>query len=556
LRGHRQRYRQIVETLSRHGVAFLATGTAPTSWVPFHRGWLGHQPRDEPYTRPDHVRLALEELGPTFVKLGQIASTRPDLLPHDYVVELVKLQDAAPPVPGEIISQLVREELGSGPDEAFAEFDLAPLASASIGQAHAARLPNGTNVVVKVRRPDAVETVTEDLEILDNWASHAAMRWDTAADFDVAGVAEEFAETLRSEMDYLREGRNAERFAANFASNPEVHIPRVFWQRTTSKVLTLERIDGIKVDDLDALDAAGIDRRALAVRATGVACKMIFEDGFFHADPHAGNLFVEPGGRIGIIDFGMVGEVDDQLRGQLGALLLSVSRQDADAVTDAVLTLAIVNGQVDRDELREDLAQLMAQYEGHPIGEIPVGPLIKEMLDVLRRHHLRLPRQMALLLKMLIMVEGMGAQLDPQFHLGDVLGPYAQRLVVERFSAAELAKWFVQLGSDAAQIAVDLPELMRRLTALLDRGGFDAHLRADELEPLVKRTERIGDRLVAAMILSAVIDALAHIFYSEQAQSSTLRKQLRVTAVALGLPLGAYVGWTNFIRGKLGPRSQ
>jgi ubiquinone biosynthesis protein len=340
---HRERYRQIAETLSRHGLGYLVGVLGLERRVPFHRGLLGHEPREEPYTQPEHLRLALEQLGATFVKLGQILSTRSDLLDSAYQVELAKLQDAAPPVPGEAIRELVTRELGRDPAIAFASFEIVPLAAASIGQAHAATLHDGTEVVVKVRRPGVVEQVEEDLEILRNLAAHASRRWQAAADYDIVGLADEFAQTLRAELDYLREGRNAERFAANFAQDDEVHIPRVFWDTTTTRVLTLERIRGVKVDDTEALDEAGIDRRALAELATRVTAQMVFEDGFFHADPHPGNFFVESHGQLGIIDFGMVGEVDERLRDQLGALLVALARTDTDPITDAVLALSTVD---------------------------------------------------------------------------------------------------------------------------------------------------------------------------------------------------------------------
>ncbi len=305
--------------------AFIGGVAGLQRWVPLHHGLLGHERRGQPYSTPEHLRLALEELGPTYIKLGQVLSTRPDLLPDNYRQELVALQDDAKPVAATQISEVIHCELGGPPSEVFASFELKPLASASLGQAHAATLRDGTEVVVKVRRPHVVEQVAEDLETLRNLAARASRRSDLAADYDLVGIAEEFAHTLRAELDYLQEGRNAERFAANFLNDPTVRVPRIYWETTTSRVLTLERMHGIKVNDVAALDAAGIDRAALASRAARIATQMIFQDGFFHADPHPGNLFVENDGGIALIDFGMVGEVDEQLRDRLGALLLGGS---------------------------------------------------------------------------------------------------------------------------------------------------------------------------------------------------------------------------------------
>jgi ubiquinone biosynthesis protein len=227
-----------------------------------------------------------------------------------------------------------------------------PLAAASIGQAHAATLPDGTDVVVKVRRPGVVEQVEQDLEILQNLASRAERHWKEAAEDDVVGLAEEFGQTLRAELDYLTEGRNADRFADNFAGDADVHIPRVYWETTTSRVLTLDRVSGIKASDHAALDAAGIDRRELAGTATRISAQMIFEDGLFHGDPHPGNFFVEEGGRIGVVDFGMVGRLSDRLRDQLGAVLIAFTQHDADRLTDTVLALGVAWHRVDRASWR------------------------------------------------------------------------------------------------------------------------------------------------------------------------------------------------------------
>ena len=541
---HRNRYREIAETLARHGMGYLLGVFGLERMVPFHRGLLGHPRREQPYTRPEHLRLALEELGATFVKLGQILSTRPDLLPPDHQVELARLQDAAPAVSGDAVRELIASELGHAPEQAFASFDIRPLAAASIGQAHSATLADGTELVVKVRRPGVVEQVEEDLEVLRNLAARASRRWEAAADYDVVGLAEEFAETLRAELNYLREGRNAERFAANFAGDADVHIPKVFWETTTSRVLTLERIRGINVGDLAALDAAGIDRRAVAVRATRVTAQMIFEDGFFHADPHPGNLFIEDDGRIGLIDFGMVGAIDERLRERLGSMLVALAREDPDRLADAVLDLRMARGPVDRARLRDDLAGLVRHYAGRTLAEIEFGRLIEEVLTIVRRHRVQLPRELALLLKMLAMNEGMASRLDPEFRLGDVLGPYAERFVARQLSPAAVGRRFGRAGVDAAHLGAELPTLLRRLLAELEHGGLAVHLRADELEPLVTRAERVGNRLVAGMIAAALIDGLAELMTVDPERWRPRQKPMFALGLGAAGTLGAYLAWT------------
>jgi ubiquinone biosynthesis protein len=541
---HRDRYRQIAEVLSRHSLGFFVSATGLDRRLPFLPTIAGHDRRSAPYTKAEHLRLALEQLGPTFVKLGQILSTQAELLPAEYQTELARLQDAVPPVAGSLISDVIRQELGREPEEVFATFDLIPLASASIGQAHAATLADGTELVVKIRRPGVVEQIEVDLEILQNLAAHASRHWDAASDYDLIGIAAEFAQTLRAELDYLHEGRSAERFAANFAGEAGVHIPRVFWDTSTSRVLTLERLRGINVSDLVALDEAGIDRRQLAVRAAELCAKMIFDDGFFHADPHPGNLFIEPDGRIGLIDFGMVGAVDDALREQLGGLLIAVTRKDPGRLADALLNIAADHGPVDRAQLRTDVVPIIALYHDRTLGEIPLGNLIREILKVLRIHHLRLPREMALLLKMILMAEAMGVHLDPQFRLGEVLAPYASRLSEKLVSPAAIARRMAQTGIDILQLLSALPAQLRRLQGVLDAGGPEVHLRAAELEPLVTRIEAMSKRVVVAMIAAALIRGVGELIAINPTRWRSWQLPLMSGGVGAIAALGSYLAVT------------
>lgn len=507
--GHTHRFRQIAEILARHGLGYLAGVLGLERFVPFHKGLLGHARRAAPYTRPEHLRLALEELGAAFIKLGQILSTRADLLPPEYQAELAKLQDAAPPVPADAIRDTLLAELGRPVEEVFATFDFQPLAAGSIGQAHAATLADGADVVVKVRRPGVVEQVEQDLDILQRLAATAARRWELADRYDVVGLAREFAETLRAELDYIGEGRNAERFAANFAGNPDIHIPRVFWEATTACVITLERIRGVKISDTAGLDAAGIDRPALARRAARAFLKMVFEDGFFHADPHPGNFFIEPDGRIGLIDFGMVGIVDERTRDQLATLLLAIAGEDADQMAEAMLELGAVRGRVDRELLGRDLAHLLSRYAGLPVGELAVGVIVGEALAVVRRHHLQLPPNLALLLKAVVMTEGLAAQLDPDFRLGAVLAPYAEQFVLRRYAPGRLARRLGRSGLDALRLGTELPGQVRRLLTDIERGALSVGMRPEGFEPLLDRAERLANRLALSILTAAFVIGLA-----------------------------------------------
>ncbi|WP_258069051.1 AarF/ABC1/UbiB kinase family protein [Arthrobacter sp. N199823] len=485
----------------------------------------------------------MEELGPTFIKLGQVLSTRPDILPPDFLTELSRLQTEAPQVPPAIIRSLIEQELGATPEELFSTFSDVPLASASIGQAHAATLHDGTAVVVKVRRPGVVAQVQEDLEILTNLAHQTSRNWAAVADYNLEAIASGFAATLRAELDYLQEGRNAERFAKNFAQDSSIHVPRIFWATTTSRVLTIERIYGLKIDDDDVIGMPAVDRNRLADLAAKAAVKMIFEDGFFHADPHPGNLFVESTACIGLIDFGMVGEVSQELRDRLGNLLMAFSVNDPDRIARALLELSVNRPVTDRDHLRQDVLRFMEQYQGRQLGQIEISPLIRQILAILRNHHVQLPSEIAMLTKMIFMTEGMGARLNPNFNLGTVIKPYARKMTFERAIPRNLIRNLSQWGLEAADLSANLPDKIRRLLDILD-DGVEVHLRSEELVPLVSRAERIGNRLVAGMIVAAFVRGIGELTAADRERLRTWQNALIAGGAGVVTTLGSYLVWT------------
>jgi ubiquinone biosynthesis protein len=505
---HLRRYRQIAEVLTRHGLGWLQGVSGLERFRP-SRFDLGDRARAESLTPPERARLAIEELGATFIKLGQFLSTRADLMPLEYQTELAKLQDSAPSFDSELAMDRVETELGQSISALFAEFDSEPLAAASIGQAHAATLHDGAEVVVKIRRPGVAEQIEEDLEILQNLASAMSRHWEFASIYDIAGLAQEFAHTLRQELNYLQEARNAEIFAQNFTGDPKVHIPRVYWEMTTSRVLTLERIRGVKVSDLTTLDSNGFNRHALAVRGTQVILKMIFEDGFFHADLHPGNFFIEPDCRFGLIDFGMVGRVDEKAQEHLAGLALALSGGDYDQLLDALLEMGVSAARVDRTKLRRDLEHLIAPYYGLPLGEIDLTPLINDALAIVRRHQLRLPSNMALLLKTIIITEGIGARLEPDFRLLTVIGPYANVLFHKLYAPERWLRKMKRAGLDIAWLSAEAPQHLRRLVGEIERGGFEFGMRPESFEPLIVRLERIANRIVLGILAAAFIVGLA-----------------------------------------------
>ena len=548
-----QRERQIAEILLRHGMEYLVGMLGLDRLVSLERRVLGRAPAEGLPTRPEDLRLALEELGPTFIKLGQVLSTRADLLPQEYQDELAKLQDAGPRIPAAEVQEIIDRELGDDGSPAFASFDSEPLAAASIGQAHAATLQDGTEVVLKIRRPGVVETVEQDLEIVRNLAARAGRRWETAARYDVVALAEEFADALRAQLDYLREGRNADRFAANFAGDDDVLIPRVFWELTTSSVITLERLRGLKINDVTALDAAGVDRHALAERSAGVTAKMVFEDGFFHADPHPGNFFIQSSGQIGIIDFGLVGVLDDGLRDRLGKVLAAFVRERPGPLADALLALGTSAGPVDRAQLSRDLDELLRSYVGRGLGEIALGRVLGDLFGIVRRHRLRVPPDLALLVGTIAISEGIMAQVDPQFQYSEALAPHVRRQLLASLSPAAVGRRLEQVALDFEELAVDFPGQLHRVLDVLASGGLEVHVRAAELEPLLARAERLGNRIARSVLLAAAIDGLAELAAADRARGRSWPAPRRPVVLAAVAAVGGYGALRRSLRRRRPP---
>ena len=532
---HLNRSRQIAGALLTHGWGFLRNNDETVAGAGSRRV----------AARPAHLRLALEELGTTFIKLGQILSTRADLLPPEYLAELTKLQDSAPPVPLDAIREALVSELGQPIENVFAEFDTQPLAAASIGQAHAATLPDGTEVVVKIRRPGVVESVNEDLDILKELAATAHRHLEFADRYDLVGLVEEFSQTLRAELDYIREGHSAERFAQNLASDPGIHVPRVFWDATTSRVLTLERIRGIKINDLEGLDNQGTDRRRLAQYATNVVLKMVCEDGFFHVDPHPGNFFIEQNGTIGLIDFGMVGVLDERTQELLADLLIAINHQDADRLVDIFLDLGVARKRVDRALVRRDIERLLSTYWGLPLGELKVTALLDDVFSIMRQHQMHLPSNLALLLKTVIMIEGLGVNLDPEFRLTKSLTPYTERLVLRQYSPFRWFRSFGRASLEFAKLGVELPQQLRRIVSAAEDGNLEIGMRPEGFGPVIDRLERIANRIVLGVIAAAFINGLA-VLASVYRPPGWERWAWGVFAFGFlsALVLGIYLAWT------------
>ena len=546
-----RRSREIASALTRHGLGWLVVRVGLGGLVPFERGWLGHPVRETPYTRPEHLRMALSELGGAFIKLGQALSTRPDFMPPEYITEFSKLQDAAPAVPFENIRQVICDELGQSPEDLFDEFDLQPLASASIGQVHTGKLKNGQSVIVKIQRPDVAERIEEDLEILSGMADWAEAHTATGRDYNLPVLVDEFAFTLRNELDYRREGQNADRFRRNFTGDPGLYVPRVHWDFTTDRVLTLERVSGVKVADMSVLDEAGIDRHVVAENSVRIMLREVFEFGFFHADPHPGNFFVQPDGAIAMVDFGMVGRLDTNIQESLLRIGMAVGRQDAERLTDEFFAVGMANANVKRKALQRDLDHFISRYAGRSIKDLAAAKTVDEVMAIALRHRLQMPAELVMLFRVVGISEGLGAQLDPDFKLFDFAAPYLQEFWLQHRSPKAIALRVGQSALDATELALTLPQHISRLIGQVERGELELNVNHEGLRDFALQLHRMVNRLALSILLAATVLALGLMMIIYHPPGWEIYSGwLFGLAFLFSLALGAWMMWTIWRSGR------
>jgi ubiquinone biosynthesis protein len=460
------RLHQIALVLVRHGFGDLVrrvglAGALERAGQVLH--WGARDPKSQ-LGPPQRARLALAELGPTFIKLGQVLATRVDLFSPEWIAEFEQLQNQVPPVPLEALLPDVTKALGRSPFELFKDLEPEPLGSASIAQVHPARLADGTRVVLKVLRPGIRPKIEADLRILTYIAGLVESEIAEARRFQPSLIVAEFARSLRRELDLALEARTQQRFEHNFAGDPTIVIPRIYWEFTRECVNVQQRIDGIAGNDLAGIEAAGLDRRVLARRGADAVLKMILVHGFFHADPHPGNVFYLPGERLAIVDFGMAGRLTDQRRRQMVDMLWALAHKDELGIVEVLLEW-VKDADIDETRLAADVADMVLDYEAAALKDVRLGVLLGEITAIIRRHSIVLPADLALLFKALLSLEGLGRQLDPEFRLVEHLAPSLRRAIRGRYTPAALVvrgrRSLFELASTLSAMPGDLRRLVK-----------------------------------------------------------------------------------------------
>ncbi|WP_298577899.1 AarF/UbiB family protein [uncultured Luteimonas sp.] len=492
---------------------------------------------------PERVRAALQDLGPTFVKLGQVLATRVDMLPPRWIEELSELQNAVPPVDFELVRPQLTEDLGADPDSVFAELEHVPMAAASLAQAHRATLADGTPVILKVRRPGIRDVVEADLRLLSHLATIVEKQMPELRRYHPADTLRQFAASLRRELDFAAECRNAERIARNFEGRDDIVIPKVYWQWTCERLNVQERLEGIPGRDLAALDALGLDRRALARTGAGLVLKMVLEDGFFHADPHPGNIFYLPGGAIGVIDFGMVGHVSEQRRFQIVRLLHGLVGQDASAVSEVLVDWTGDSPDIDEGGLQESVDRFVDQYRGVPLKDLRMGQMLGDVVAILRGHGLTLPPDLALMIKTFLTLEGMGRQLDPDFDMASAARPFLERAMLQRYAPGVLARRGRRALAGLLDLVRDMPQDVHRLLRAARRGKLRVHVDVDSLKGFGDQVDRAVSRLTMGVVTAALIVGSSIVLNSAGGVSSTGLRILG-TVGFVGAALGGF--WILF----------
>lgn len=502
-----KRYREIIDVLIRHGFGYLLDryGLRPFRLLKYRFKPKPLKQHLLSLSEAERLRLALEELGPTFIKFGQVLSSRQDLIPEEYVHELSKLQDRVPPFDYTEVKRCIEKELGRI-EEIFLWFDPEPIAAASIGQVHRARLFDGQEIVVKVMRPGVEKIIEIDLAILMSLARFAEKHIKESKFFNPVGFVEEFSRVIRQEIDYTHEAQNADRFYKNFEGSTIVRIPRVYWKYTTKRVLTMEFLDGFKVSDIVKIEEAGLDKKKISTNLAYAYLKMIFEDGFYHADPHPGNILISKKGVIIFLDFGMAGFIDPILKENLVSLMIAIQKSDIDLFIEALTEMGfIVDIGVEDHIFRTRLEELINRYYSLNIKFIDPTMFLHDVIDIVMKSKGKIPSNIMLLSKTLVIREEISRLLDPEHNFAELVEPYVKRMIKERTSTSFILKEASKTMWDVARLTRVLPKRINHILSKVEKGTLKLEIEPHGIDAVIEELDIMSNRLSFSMIIAALI---------------------------------------------------
>jgi len=506
-----KRIRHIVRVFLGHGFGQFIEQVNLQRFIPLSKRFklFGRWEKVEKHTIPERLRLAFGELGPSFIKFAQLLSSRPDLITGEYAEEFKKLQDKVPPFPSEKAVQIIESELKINLNDIFSDFEEVPVAAASIAQVHNAVLKTGEKVIVKVQRPDIRQMIQDDITILNVIARLMVKYIPESKLFDPEGIISEFSRTVRKELDFIAEAKNAQRFKRNFTEVSDICIPVLYSHLLSEKVIVMERFEGVRIDNIPGIDALGINRCELAQKGVNAYFKMIFEDGFFHADPHPGNIFVFPDGRIGLVDFGIVGWLTPDLMENIAVAFLALYNRKFDDLIDTYIELGFVAGDIDieefKRELKADLVEILEPLYDLTISEVNFPEYLDLLTRLVIKHGLKVPSELMLINKTILILDNIGRQLDPHFNAVTAAAPYAAKLVKKRFSPRSLFERATENISDMSRLLIDTPKQVNRFLRKTLRDEVGININPIGMDKLIRDIDRSSNRLAFSIVVAAII---------------------------------------------------
>lgn len=535
-----KRYNAIVKVLVRHGFGYLVDRFGHRPFYSIREKITGPvAERLRLLSEAERLRLAFEELGPTFIKFGQILSTRHDLLPEEYIRELSRLQDSVPPFEYDEVKSAVEKELGKNIDELFLSFEQEPLAAASIGQVHRARLHNNEEVVVKVMRPGVEEIIETDLFILKSMAKFAEKHIKETKFFNPVGFVDDFGRVIRQELDYTHEAQNADRFYFNFRDSSTVRIPKIYWKYTTKRIMTQEYMEGTRILDMDRIKEMGLDPKTISINISNSYLKMIFEDGFYHADPHPGNLLVSKDGIIIFLDFGMAGHVDTLLRNNLANLIFAMQKDDLELLIETLAEIGLISDAgTDSQQLKVKLEDFINQYYSLDVKFFDPTMFLRDLIDVLIKSGGKIPTNIMLLSKTLMLRDEISRKLDPEHNFAELTEPFIIKMVGEQKSASYILNEASQTLFDFSRLIRRLPRRLNHILSRTEKGALRFELVHIGLEEMIEELDIVSNRLAFSIIISGLIIG------------SSLIIGTGMSPTLLGVPLLGIMGF--FIAGFMG----